>query len=167
MEKWITSPNPCNAILPAPFFPVETFGMDVDTWWNILYFRTLPVKNQALGDFISVGGSCCKRETLGPARPQTPRQGIHPLHLSRRFRPLEIKDKFRLPRWGDEKFEGFWPKKAREHPRGKFISPTDDSLAFPGCKASGLASIGRRARSHTASSQTSAFLQGTAGTMLA
>ncbi len=70
-------------------------------------------------DFISVGEWCYKRETLGPARPQTPRQGIHPLHLSRRFSPLGKKDKFRLPRWDDEKLEGFWPKKAREHPRGK------------------------------------------------
>ena len=49
-------------------------------------------------------------------------------------------DKLRLARWDDEKFEDFWPKKAREHPQGESeLSPADDSLAFPGCKASGLA----------------------------
>jgi hypothetical protein len=31
--------------------------MHVDTWWIILYFRTLPVKNQALRIFISAGES--------------------------------------------------------------------------------------------------------------
>jgi hypothetical protein len=28
--------------------------------------------------------------------------------------PSEESDKFRLPRWGYGKFDGFWPKKARE-----------------------------------------------------
>ena len=55
---------------------------------------------------------------------------------------LRKADKLRLPRWGDGEFEGFWPKKARESSVGEnTFSPTDDSLAFPGCKASGLAAL--------------------------
>ena len=45
------------------------------------------------------------------------------MHPSRRLRKLGRENKLRLPRWGYEKFEGFWPKKAREHPRGKVNFP--------------------------------------------
>ena len=53
--------------------------------------------------------------------------------------PLEETNSLRLPRWGYGKFEGFWPKKARKIPRGKFTFSWGFFLGFPGCEASGLA----------------------------
>ncbi len=72
----------------------------------------------------------------------------------------------RLPRWGYEKFEGFWPKKAGKIPEGKarfslgIISRLSPDAKHPGWR------LRRRARSTTAPSLTSAFLQATAGTKL-
>ena len=72
----------------------------------------------------------------------------------------------RQPRWGNEKFEGFWPKKAWENPRGKVNFPLriipwlSPDAKHPGWR------LRRRARSTTASSQTSAFLYASAGTKL-
>ena len=56
---------------------------------------------------------------MGAPRPQTRGKGFHPLHPSRRIYKLGRENKFRLPRWGYDKFEGFWPKKAWEIPKGK------------------------------------------------
>ena len=73
---------------------------------------------------------------------------------------------FRLPRWGYGKFEGFWPKKAWENPRGKvnfslgiipWLSP---DAKHPGWR------LRRRARSTTAPSSSSAFLSATVETNL-
>ena len=69
--------------------------------------------------FSRVNSKADGEETLGAARPQTCGKGFHPLHPSRRLRKLGKENKLRLPRWGYEKFDGFWPKKVRENPRGK------------------------------------------------
>ena len=69
--------------------------------------------------------------TLEAARPQTCGKGFHPLHPNRRLSKQWRESKFRLPRWGYGKFEGFWPKKARENPRGKFIFPYGLFPGFP------------------------------------
>ena len=64
---------------------------------------------------------------------------------------------------GDDKYEGFWPKKAREHPRGKVNFPSrmipwlSPDAKHPGWR------LRRRARSTMAPSQTSAFLPISAG----
>ena len=47
---------------------------------------------------------------------------------------LEETNSLRLLRWGYEKFEGFWPKKARKIPRGKFTFSWGFSLVFPDAK---------------------------------
>ena len=79
---------------------------------------------------------------------------------------LEKADKLRLPRWGYEKLEGFWPKKAREHPRGKVNFPLrmiprlSPDAKHPGWR------LRRRARSTTEPSQTSVFFSVSAGTDL-
>ena len=70
------------------------------------------------------------------------------------FTQLGKADKLRLPRWGYGKFEGFWPKKAREHPRGKVNFPSrmipwlSPDAKHPDWR------LRRRARSTTALSQT-------------
>ena len=69
--------------------------------------------------------------TLGAARLQTCGKGFHPLHPNRRLSKQWRESKFRLPCWGYGKFEGFWPKKARENPRGKFIFPYGLFPGFP------------------------------------
>ena len=60
---------------------------------------------------------------------------------------------FRLLCWGYGKFEGFWPKKARENPRGKASFPLRIFPRLsPDAKHPGLAAESRRARSTMASS---------------
>ena len=77
---------------------------------------------------------------------------------------MKAADKFRLLRWGYEKFEGFWPKKAWENPRGKVNFPLriipwlSPDAKHPGWR------LRRRARSTTAPNLTPAFLPATAGT---
>ena len=64
------------------------------------------------------------KETLGAARPQTCARVLRTLdpQLANEHSWNKV-DKLRLPRWGYDKFEGFWPKKAWEHPRGKVNFP--------------------------------------------
>ena len=75
-------------------------------------------------------------------------------------------DKLRLARWDEEKFEGFWPKKAREHPQGKVNFPLrmipwlSPDAKHPGWR------LRRRARSTMIPIQSSAFLPASAGTKL-
>ncbi len=50
-------------------------------------------------------------------------QGPRPLDPFRRYCKFGRKDYFRQFRWGYGKFVGFWPKKARENPRGRASFP--------------------------------------------
>ena len=106
----------------------------------------------------------CNKGNAGGSAPPDLRQGIHPLHPSRRLSPLGRKSKFRLTRWGYGKFEGFWPKKALENPRGKArFSPRIIPWLSRMLRIR-LASKGRRARSTTASIQASASFPTSPGT---
>ena len=58
-------------------------------------------------------------------------QGPRPLDPFRRYCKLGKKDCFRQFRWGYEKFVGFWPKKARENPRGRASFPPGIFPCFP------------------------------------
>ena len=63
------------------------------------------------------------REPLGLFAPD-PHQGPEdPGPATDDIALLRKADKFRLARWGDGKFEGFWPKKAWENPQGKVNFP--------------------------------------------
>jgi len=63
------------------------------------------------------------REPLGLFAPD-PNQGPEdPGPATDDIALLRKADKFRLARWGDGKFEGFWPKKAWENPQGKVNFP--------------------------------------------
>ena len=102
--------------------------------------------------------------TLGLFAPDPNQGGDHPGPAFGEITWLGKADKFRLTRRGDDKFEGFWPKKAREHPRGKVNFPLrmipwlSPDAKHPGWR------LRRRARSTTAPSQTSAFLPASVGT---
>ncbi len=68
---------------------------------------------------------------------------------------------------GLRKVWGFWPKKARENPRGKACFPLRIiPWLSPDAKHPGLAAKGRRARSTTIQGLQSTHLQATAGTTL-
>ena len=58
-------------------------------------------------------------------------QGPRPLDPFRRYCKFGRKDCFRQFRWGYGKLVGFWPKKARENPRGKARSPPGIFSCFP------------------------------------
>ena len=61
---------------------------------------------------------CQQGEPLG-FHPR-PHQGTeYPGPAPGEITPLEETNSLRLPRWGYEKYEGFWPKKARKIPRRK------------------------------------------------
>ena len=139
-----------------------------------------------------------ERRSRGLRGPCTPRQGMYPLHPSRRENKLGRENSLRLPRWGLRKFEGFWPKKAGKIPGGKFTFPWGLFPGFPRMRSirvggsfrrlnrrksaqrtllvspdltadeipatGGHRRFVRRARSTTAPSLTSVFLQATAGT---
>ena len=104
--------------------------------------------------------------TLGLFAPDPNQGGDHPGPAFGEITWLGKADKFRLTRWSDGKLEGFWPKNAREHPQGKVNFPLrmipwlSPDAKHPGWR------LRRRARSTTAPSQNSAFLQASAGTML-
>ena len=113
-----------------------------------------------------IGHFKTRRETLGLFAPD-PNQGPEdPGPATVEITLLGKADKLRLPRWGDGMFEGFWPKKAREHPQGKIHFPlrmipwlSPDAL-HPGWR------LRRRARSTTTQSQASAFLHASTGTKI-
>ena len=116
--------------------------------------------------FSRVNIQSSNKETLGLFAPD-PNQGPEdPGPATGDIALLRKADKFRLVRWGDGKFEGFWPKKAREHPRGKIDFPLrmipwlSPDAKHPGWR------LRRRARSTTAPSQTFAFFPASAGTKL-
>ena len=107
-----------------------------------------------------------QREPLGLFAPD-PNQGPEdPGPATGDITLLGSANKFRQPRWGYEKFEGFWPKKAWENPRGKVNFPLriipwlSPDAKHPGWR------LRRRARSTTPLSQTSVFLSDTVGTNL-
>ena len=73
--------------------------------------------------FSRVNIQSSKKETLGLFAPD-PNQGPEdPGPATGDIALLRKADKLRLVRWGDGKFEGFWPKKAREHPQEKVNFP--------------------------------------------
>ena len=98
-----------------------------------------------------------KEETLG-FHPRPHQGGDRPGPATGEITLLGYASKLRLARWGYEKLEGFWPKKARENPRGKVDFPLriipwlSPDVKHPGWR------LRRRARSTMALSQTSAFL---------
>ncbi len=99
-------------------------------------------------------------ETLGAPRAQTCARGVPPLDTSRRIDLNGTSGQLPPAALGLVKVRGFWPIESRENPRGKARFPLRDySLAFPGCKASGLAAFSRRARSKTITSLTGFFKQ--------
>ena len=61
--------------------------------------------------------------TLGLFATDPNQGGDHPGPAFGEITWLGKADKFHLTRWSDGKFEGFWPKKAREHPQGKVNFP--------------------------------------------
>ena len=69
-------------------------------------------------------------------------QGPRPLDPFRRYCKFGRKDYFRQFRWGYEKLVGFWPKKVWEKCPGESeLSPGHFSQTFPGCFASGMATL--------------------------
>ncbi len=79
--------------------------------------------------------------------------------------PFGKSDKVPPDALGLRKATGFLAQRKPGKSEGKsLLFPTDYSLAFPGCKASGLAAFSRRARNHTQSCWAAAFLVPAAGT---
>ena len=108
-----------------------------------------------------------KKGNAGGCAPPDLRQGDDPPGpATGEIALLGKADKFRQPRRGYGKFEGFWPKKAWENPRGKVNFPLriipwlSPDAKHPGWR------LRRRARSTMASSQTSVFLSATVETNL-
>ena len=91
--------------------------------------------------------------TLGALRPQTPDQGRNaPGPSLGETACKNIPDKRRLPRWGIRKLGASGPRKPGKSQGKSLLFPRDYSLAFPGCKTSGMAAKGGRARSATLAS---------------
>ena len=101
--------------------------------------------------------------TLGAARPQTCGKGFHPLHPNKRNYSVGKTRQFSLAALGFTKVRRLLAQESRENPRGKvYFSLGIIPRLSPDAKHPGWR-LRRRARSTTASSQTSAFLHATAG----